>query len=536
MKKLLAIIIIGVSFFTTGCVNTNTSITIDKNDNAVIENKILIEKSALTYTNTQVEELFSGKDDISKDFIKPDDKNLKTEKEKIEEGGYVGYKYTTTVHKLRDVDISPIVGGLKPKNEHLLEVNDKLFSRNYVLNAEIKGTEKDTKTKSEYGFNADDMIKSKFSVKIPTKPTHYNADTITEENQLFWDIGPSKSGNSVTLKFSVIKWHSIILTCILGILLITGILVIILKPTILNLIKDSFINVVETLKKRTETEDNIEQDAESTTTEEQLEKQDKKDNNTKIGTTNKSKLYLILGSFIGFVLIAGLAFFFATPKISEYLITKSIENVSLGKPEKAIKLIKFANRLNNNKNSNLAKEMFLKSIEKFDKENITIAESFMEISMQLNTDNSKEFAKELVEKSIENLNKKKYDTATKLMEYAIKYNEEIPQNKLDNLRKKWSDLLFERKYDEALAYIDICILLNPKDEKSYAGKGLTLHRLNKNTEALEFYTKAIDLNDNYTGVYVQRGNFYLSMKEYDKALADFDQVVKKGIHLAKSTK
>lgn len=525
MKKILSILVVGLCFFTTGCVNTNTSITIDKNDNAVIENKILIDQSVLNYGNTQVEELFSGKDDITRDIIKPDDKNLKTEKEKIEEGGYVGYKYTTTVHKLRKVDISPVVGLLEPKNGQLFEVKDKFFSRHYVLNAEVKANENESNTPSNFDIKAEDLIKSKFSVTIPTKPISHNADTITEENQLFWDIGPSKSGNPITLEFSVIKWHSIILTCILGILLIIGILVIILKPTILNLIKDSFSNVVERLKKRTETEDNIEQNTESKATEEQEEN----DNNTKIGTTNKSKLYLTLGSIIGFVLIASLAFFFSTPKISEYLITKSIENVSSGKPEEAIKLIKFANRLNNNKNSDLAKEMFSKSIEEFDKENITIAESFMEISMQLNTDNSEEFAKELVEKGIENLNKKKYDTATKLMEYAIKYNEEIPQNKLDDLRKKWSGLLLERKYDEALAYIDICILLNPKDEKSYAGKGLTLQRLNKNTEALEFYTKAINLNDNYTGVYIQRGNFYLSMKEYDKALADFDQVVKKSL-------
>lgn len=525
MKKTLTILVVGISFLTTGCVNTNTSITIDKNDNAIIENKILIDQSVLTYGNTQVEELFSGKDDITREIIKPDDKNLKTEKEKIEEGGYIGYKYTTTVHKLRKVDISPVVGLLEPKNGQLFEVKDKFFSRHYVLNAEVKANENESNTPSNFDIKAEDLIKSKFSVTIPTKPISHNADTITEENQLFWDISPSKSGNTVTLEFSVIKWHSIILTCILGILLITGILVTVLKPTILNLIKNLFSNVVERFRKRSETEDNIEQNTESKVSkeqyEEQLEKQEGNDNNTKIETTNKSKLYLILGSFIGFILIASLAFFFSIPKISEYLITKSIENVYLGKIDKAISQIDFVIKINKNGLTKYSEEYAKKCLNELNAGNINNSQAFAKMLVKMNEDKAKTYSTKISSNVLELVNQKKYNSAENAVSIMIILDKnqkpDLITKLINNTRNKSNNVIIDE--------LSLIIKLEPNTKQAYLQRGKIFEEQGRSTEAINDYSKYLELDENNANVYFNRGKLYSYMGNYKLAIADFSKVI-----------
>jgi tetratricopeptide (TPR) repeat protein len=65
-----------------------------------------------------------------------------------------------------------------------------------------------------------------------------------------------------------------------------------------------------------------------------------------------------------------------------------------------------------------------------------------------------------------------------------------------------------------------------KDAEFYYNRGLENNVLGRCVEAVDDYTKAIELNPSYTGAYLQRGTLgYKLLKRYEEALGDFDKAI-----------
>ena len=62
-------------------------------------------------------------------------------------------------------------------------------------------------------------------------------------------------------------------------------------------------------------------------------------------------------------------------------------------------------------------------------------------------------------------------------------------------------------------------------ERMYHNRGLALHALDIRTNAVEDYSKAIEINPKYAHAYSDRGATYFELGQYEKALADFDQAI-----------
>ena len=111
------------------------------------------------------------------------------------------------------------------------------------------------------------------------------------------------------------------------------------------------------------------------------------------------------------------------------------------------------------------------------------------------------------------------------MEYALQFDEEIPQKKVGDLRKKVQNSYLAKKYEEALAYANLTIIIEPNNEKNYALKGMCLRGLNRTKEAIEAYTKAINIDNNFSSAFLSRGYIYQQTKELDKAYYDLNKVL-----------
>lgn len=473
MKKILSLVAISICILTSGCVSSNTSVIINKNDSAVIENKILINKSVLTMGNISVEEFFTGKhdDNLSKYYVEQNNNQLKTEKIKIEENDFVGYKYITTVDKLRNTDISPVLRILQPKNKQILLVDDRFFNRKYKIDAVVRVEEG-----RKY---VDEFLNAKFSIKIPTKPTRHNADTITENNELFWDISPTsnKQNHPIQLEFTVIKWNCIILTSILTLLILAVTILAFLKANSLNAIKENFNKII--IKKD-------ELFAKPQKTKEENSEKKPESNKDKLRSKNPKRRIIILSS-VSFLVI-GLILFLSVPRFNEYLITKNLENIYLGHNiEKSATTLKFLLKHSKNK---------------------------------------EQYGIDIISKSIGCLNNDDIKTSLLLANIAIKLDRQTVEKQKAKFENKLKQLTTEQKYEEAL---NICLLLEEIDkdnEKVYFQRGLIYEKLGNTKTAIENYSKAIKLKNTYVDAYKQRGNLYfIKQKDYCKAYRDMKNIV-----------
>lgn len=96
------------------------------------------------------------------------------------------------------------------------------------------------------------------------------------------------------------------------------------------------------------------------------------------------------------------------------------------------------------------------------------------------------------------------------------------------LANAWSNKAYfylkTRQYDSAIQYYTKAIELNPKDYRNYVNRGMC-HGYEGDTDIeLEDYTKAIDIAPNYLAFY-NRGRYYLKHQEYEKAIKDNDKVI-----------
>ncbi len=65
------------------------------------------------------------------------------------------------------------------------------------------------------------------------------------------------------------------------------------------------------------------------------------------------------------------------------------------------------------------------------------------------------------------------------------------------------------------------VLSNPKTAVEYNQKGLALHNLGRDEEAIPNYSMAIALNPNYAEAFLNRGNTYSRIEKYGLGIADY---------------
>jgi len=107
-----------------------------------------------------------------------------------------------------------------------------------------------------------------------------------------------------------------------------------------------------------------------------------------------------------------------------------------------------------------------------------------------------------------------YDVSLKLKECAEAYsNRGIAYAKLN-------------KYEQAIEDFSKAIELNPDDAEAYYNRGLAYAKLNEHEQAIEDYGKAIKLNPNYAEAYNNRGVAYAKLNEHEQAIKDYDETIK----------
>ena len=83
----------------------------------------------------------------------------------------------------------------------------------------------------------------------------------------------------------------------------------------------------------------------------------------------------------------------------------------------------------------------------------------------------------------------------------------------------------ENNFDKATTYYEKSIALNSQNATLFNNYALIKYKTNDYNTAILNFNKAILLNINYFDAYINRGNTYLSIKQYNKAIDDFTYVI-----------
>lgn len=85
------------------------------------------------------------------------------------------------------------------------------------------------------------------------------------------------------------------------------------------------------------------------------------------------------------------------------------------------------------------------------------------------------------------------------------------------------------KWEEAAQTFMEAIEEMPSDPVAYINFGNVLTALGDNERAMNFYNKAISLDENATAAYYSKGNVYYEVQSFEKAKNMFEQAMKKGL-------
>jgi tetratricopeptide (TPR) repeat protein len=85
--------------------------------------------------------------------------------------------------------------------------------------------------------------------------------------------------------------------------------------------------------------------------------------------------------------------------------------------------------------------------------------------------------------------------------------------------------LLNKNYDKSMTYLNAAINENTEYYKGYYNRGLLYAQTNRMEEALNDFTKAIDLKQ-YPKAYVARANVYYTLHDFNKAITDAQTVLK----------
>ncbi len=124
--------------------------------------------------------------------------------------------------------------------------------------------------------------------------------------------------------------------------------------------------------------------------------------------------------------------------------------------------------------------------------------------------------------------------------YASVYFANARSKKLDSLNltniSRYADSLFHlsatsftaNEKETAMNFVNDAIAIDPTNSGYHYAKGEYYTSLHNYKEAIESYSKAIDLGKNYTDAYYKRGVSYYSIAEYTAAIADLKKASAQG--------
>lgn len=513
----ILLLFIAISFFTSGCVDNNVDITFDNHDNMIVRTELSYSEKVNEYIPIEDLEPTKLQDTYN---VKAERLNVETTFEPLKRNGVLGhYQIEKCSHISWAKNISRI-SIIEPQyeNGNVLEVKHFIFFKKYSFRGKVVPPQKLIRNFREhdehnYYENPENFIDSCITIEIPqnAKSIHTNASINGNEKSNYYHWIASTKDDLIVMEFITICWFSIIISILL---LIVITYYVICKRIRLNW-RQVLFGLSKTLQKLSQTE-NTEKQTRLNLTEEQKIK-------TVTNTRKTVNVKIISCIVIPIVIVLGIMFYFSIPKICELLIQNSIQSIYSGHTNKAIEFVRIAKTLSPNKD--FSTEIYAKGIDEFTKNNISNGESFMKMTLKLEPTKKKEYSKQLVDKSLSTLQAKQYKKACKLMEYALQFDEEIPQKKVGDLRKKVQNSYLAKKYEEALAYANLTIIIEPNNEKNYALKGMCLRGLNRTKEAIEAYTKAINIDNNFSSAFLSRGYIYQQTKELDKAYYDLNKVL-----------
>ena len=93
--------------------------------------------------------------------------------------------------------------------------------------------------------------------------------------------------------------------------------------------------------------------------------------------------------------------------------------------------------------------------------------------------------------------------------------------------EEWRELgLNAKDPEEAVEYYTKCLELNPKDAEVWDSKGATLYALKRYEEAISCYGKALEINPKHAWAWYGRGLTLYDLRRYEEAIKCFDKVLK----------
>ncbi|MEC4983905.1 MAG: CHAT domain-containing protein [Oscillatoria sp. PMC 1068.18] len=97
-----------------------------------------------------------------------------------------------------------------------------------------------------------------------------------------------------------------------------------------------------------------------------------------------------------------------------------------------------------------------------------------------------------------------------------------PQQLYDQAKEKFR----ERDLEGAISLLEDLIYFYPNYERAYNGRGFIEGELGRYEKAVDYFTKALELNSQFCEAYCNRGNAYINLESYTKAIDDFTEAIK----------
>ena len=110
--------------------------------------------------------------------------------------------------------------------------------------------------------------------------------------------------------------------------------------------------------------------------------------------------------------------------------------------------------------------------------------------------------------------------------FARLHREDVPYTELSasDYFNRGMDAFQSREEEEAIANYDMAIELNPNNSAYYEWRGYAKRALDRDDEAINDFNKMVEI-DGSVYAYEVRGKTLFGMKQYQKAIADFDKAI-----------
>eukprot|EP00793_Prasinoderma_coloniale_P003985 PRCOL_00006826-RA len=158
-----------------------------------------------------------------------------------------------------------------------------------------------------------------------------------------------------------------------------------------------------------------------------------------------------------------------------------------------------------------------------------VAKAFARKGNAFKAENKLEDAVECYQKSL--TEHRTADTLKRLndTEKAIKTRDEtayLDDDKAEEARQLGNDAFKRQDYPEAVKHYTESIKRNPKDHRVYSNRAASYTKLTALTEALKDAEKCIELDPTFAKGYTRKATVQFFMKEYSKAMATYEALLK----------